>query len=225
MKYQIFIFNWKNQEQKVLTKIKQFQDIGYSPIIINSDDSLRDKYDWIHIGEQAYFSEQFNTAIKLFDSDIFFHIQADASYNDWDSLIKDSKKYYDKYKYGIYAPNVDYTSWVSNIVNRKHLEDNLWEVQNTDCTCWFIHKDILNEFEPIDLSQNIFGWGIDLYLVHVSVCKNRKVIRDYNHTISHPYGTNYNINEANKGMIHMFEKIKNFKSTLDNADNYDILRE
>lgn len=208
--HQIFIFNWKNQEEKVIHKIQQLNDIGYDPIIINSDDTLNHKYDWIHLGEQAYFTEQFNTAVSLFNSDLFIHIQGDASYDQWDKLIKDAKKYYTLYRYGIYAPNIDYTNWFAGKVNKRVLCDNLWEVSNTDCTCWFIHKDILNEFEPVDLSKNKFGWGIDWYMMNICNVKNRKIIRDYNHTISHPNHTNYDKKQASIELSYMNQKIQNF---------------
>jgi len=210
LQYKIFIFNWVGQEHNVVFKIKQFNEIGYDPIIINSDDSLIHKYpNWIHIGEQAYFTEQFNNAVKLFDADIMFHIQGDASYSMWDSLIKDASRHYNKYKYGIYAPNIYYTDWRAGEVNIKLIEDRLWEVSNTDCTCWFIHKNIINRYENIDISQNKFGWGIDLYLVHLSKLQNRIVLRDYNHTISHPKGTNYNRLLARQELDYMKEKMKN----------------
>lgn len=213
LEYKTFIFNWVGQEKNVLLKIKQFNNIGYNPIIINSDGSLIHKYpNWIHIGEQSYFTQQFNSAVKLFDAaDIMFHIQADASYSLWDSLIKDASKYYNKHKYGIYAPNINYTGWMAGQVNIRLIEDKLWEVKNTDCTCWFIHKDIINKYENIDISKNKFGWGIDLYLVHISKLQNRIVLRDYNHTISHPQGTNYDRLLARQELEYMKEKIKSYK--------------
>lgn len=208
---QIFIFNWKNQEQKVLQKIQQLNDAGYNPIIINSDDTLRDKYDWVHIGEQAYFTEQFNTAVNLFNSDLFIHIQGDASYDNWGQLISDAQKYFTIYNYGIYAPDIDYTNWYAESVNINQLSDNIWEILNTDSICWFIHKDIINEYEPIDVSQNKFGWGIDWYLIHISNAKNRKVIRDYNHKVLHPNSTNYDKEQATKELQLIEQKIKNLK--------------
>lgn len=208
--HQIFIFNWKNQEDKVNQKIQQFREINYDAIVINSDDSLKNKYNWIHLGEQAYFTEQFNTAVKLFNTDLFIHIQGDASYHDWYNLISDAKKYYSIYKYGIYAPNVYYTNWHGGVVNKQPLSNNLWEVSNTDCTCWFIHKDILSEFEPVDLSKNKLGWGIDWYIMNICNAKNRKIIRDYNHTISHPKHTNYDTKQAETELLYMNQKIQSF---------------
>lgn len=218
MKYQIFIFNWIGQEYKVLYKINQFKKIGYNPIVINSDESLIDKYDWIHIGEQAYFTEQFNKAVSLFDGDMLFHIQGDASYDNWADLIQDSITYYKKYSYGIYAPNIDYTYWTDDKIFKKPLSHGLYEVNNTDCTCWFIHKNIIKSYIPVDTIQNKFGWNIDQYLIRISYLKKMKVIRDYNHQIIHPKHTNYDKVSASSSQQYMMTLIKNIKLDVDNDD-------
>lgn len=209
MKYQIFIFNWKNQESTTLSTLQSLKDIGYNPIVINSDESLISKYDWYHLTESAYFSEQFNTALALFNADIFFHIQGDATYDNWFKLIEDSKYYYCKYEYGIYAPNINYTFWTKNIVDEQYIEHNICEVKNTDCTCWFIHKDILSKFTSVDLNINKLGWGIDSQLAKISKSQNRKVLRDYNHTIYHPKHTNYDKKQANEELEKTIEFFKN----------------
>ena len=82
-------------------------------------------------------------------------------------------------------------------------------VANTDCTCWFIHKDIINLYKErnLELEQYKMGWSWDIILPALCYLNQRPVIRDYNHTINHPRGTNYNVQQAEKEMWELFEKL------------------
>ena len=117
VKIQSFIFNWRGQYDKTKEKISQLSDIGVNPIVINSDEAHNDE-GWVNVGESAYFTDQFIKALELFDGDVLFHIQGDASYNDWFNLIKDAESSFETYNWGIYAPNVDYT-WYE--IGRAHV--------------------------------------------------------------------------------------------------------
>ena len=71
-------------------------------------------------------------------------------------------------------------------------------VANTDCTCWFIHKDIINEAKNrgVDFSPYKMGWSFDIVYPALSYMMKRPVLRDYSHTIEHPQGTSYNKDQA-----------------------------
>jgi len=213
MKIQTFIFNWRNQYLKTIEKEKQFKLLGIEPIVINSDDEHKEQR-WYNIGEDSYFTAQFLKALELFDGDVLFHIQADASYNDWDTLLKDAEKYISKYGCGIYAPNVDYTwydSGKTDIPDFRFEEENLSMVATTDCTCWFINKEIIDEADrlKIDFSPYKMGWSFDIVYPAISFLNKRPVIRDYSHTIDHPAGTNYNKVQAESEMYHLFSVLPN----------------
>lgn len=211
MNIQVFIFNWKGQYKKVKEKISQLADIGIIPIVINSDEEHNDE-GWVNVGEEAYFTAQFIKALELFDGDIFFHIQGDASYNDWKQLCNDALKYYEKYRWGVYAPNVDYTWYNSSRTDINSItvpDANLKVVACPDCTCWFIHKDIINEFKArkIDMKPYTMGWGWDIIFPGISFLNKRPVLRDYNHTIDHPEGTNYNKDKAEGEMRDLYNAL------------------
>jgi hypothetical protein len=198
---QPFIFNWRNQYDKTKKIESSLLKIFDRVDVINSDD-LHNEPHWTNIGEQAYFAEQFLTAVNMFDGDIFFHIQGDIEFDRWEELVDAAQKYYEKYQWGIYAPNVDYT-WYSSqnadIQTIRFTEDtNLRAVSNPDCTIWFIHRDIINTLKqnPFDLSFMKYGWGLDLILCGNSYLQKRLVMRDYEFTVDHPPGTGYMQNEA-----------------------------
>jgi len=208
---QPFIFNWKGQYQKTIDKEKELQKIFDKVFVINSDDT-NEKEEWINIGDECYYTEQFMKALELFNGDILFHIQGDASYDKLEELVSDAKKYFEEYEWGIYAPNVDYTWYTSEntdieSINSSH--DNIKMVADTDCTCWFIHKDVIGEFinRKIDMTDQKMGWGIDLCLSAISFIMGKPVIRDYNHIVDHPPGTNYNKDAASNEMNLLWQRL------------------
>lgn len=212
MKIQTFIFNWRNQLDKTLYKEKQLKELGKNPIVINSDDN--NKFDhWYNIGEDSYFTAQYLKAIELFDGDVLFHIQADASYEDWEPIYQAAEKYIEKYKCGIYAPNVDYTFYTSDRVDLPKVKfgdnTNLKMVSNPDCTCWFVHRDIINEAikREINFAPFKMGWSFDIIYTALSFMMKRPVVRDYNFTIQHPPGTNYSKQQAEQEMYQFYETL------------------
>ena len=211
MNIQTFIFNWRNQYDNTVKKVEQLKLLDKSPIVINSDDEYK-KSDWHNIGEESYFTAQMLKALELFDGDVLFHIQADASFDNWQPIYDSAEKYFKRYKWGIYAPNVDYTWYVSERTDLDMFniaQDNLKMVANTDCTCWMIHKDIINEAikRKIDFSPYKMGWSFDIIYTALSFMKKRPVLRDYEFTIQHPQGTNYNKGVAEAEMHRFYQSL------------------
>jgi hypothetical protein len=196
-----FIFNWKNQfenAKRIQDELKTtFDDV----VVINSDDH-HSREGWIDIGNECYFKAQFFKALELFDGDILFHIQADASYDNWPAVVASALVALNSYRWGVFAPHVDFTPWPSvrtDIESEYLREPNLRLVNCTDCTCWFIHRDIIDQFKQHAalFATNKFGMGIDLTMAALSYFNRRPVIRDYSHTIAHPRLRGYD-NEAAK---------------------------
>jgi hypothetical protein len=204
MNIQPFIFNWNNQFDKTCIIEDSLSKIFDKVTVINSDDNnTRDG--WIDLGDDAYFSDQFRKALELFDGDILMHVQGDVTYDNWEKLVEDARTYFDYYDAGIYAPNIDYT-WYSSentdIDSIKADHENIKMVACTDETVWFIRKEIIQEMTTrnVDFSNNKMGWGWDLVLASICFVNGRAIIRDYNHTIDHPPGTNYNKDVAGREM-------------------------
>lgn len=211
MNIQPFIFNWNNQFEKTCAIEDSLLKIFDNVFVINSDDN-NTKNGWIDLGNEAYFSDQFRKALDLFDGDILMHVQGDVSYNNWEKLIHDARYYFDYYDAGIYAPNIDYTWYSSENADIDTLESdhsNIKMVCCTDETVWFIRKEIIQEMydRKVDFSTNKMGWGWDLVLASICFINGRPIIRDYNHTIDHPIGTNYNKTIAGKEMQELWNNL------------------
>jgi hypothetical protein len=196
-----FIFNWRGQFEKTVKSEEQLSLIFDKVTVINSDDGYQHQH-WVNIGEDAYFAKQFTTALAGFGGDILFHVQGDAAFENWKGVVDNAKRYFEKYKWGVYAPNVDYVWLSGEKVNLKTLlfeESTLSMVTNPDCTCWFIHKDVINLFQSLNIDlefNNKYGWGIDWIMCALSYQLGRPVIRDYEFSVSHPKHTGYNAKEA-----------------------------
>jgi len=186
-----FIFNWKEHEANALALQKKIGKL-INVIVINSDERLKDKYPtWVPLDDTAYFSAQWNTAVYLFDADIFFHIQADAEFDRFDTMMEKAKLLFQKYKLGVYEPNVNYTGINYDKSKLRSIEPGIFEVPFTDCTCWYIDGAIVRELPPVDISINQYGWGIPRAIASVSWLNGKSCVRDYNFTIGHPKHTGY----------------------------------
>jgi hypothetical protein len=197
---QPFIFNWKNQFEKTCKIENELLKIFDSVIVINSDDN-NTREGWINVGDEYYFSDQFREALNLFDDNkkVLLHIQGDVTYNNWSGLVDSAIEYFDHYEWGIFAPDIDwvwYTSENADINGIESSHENIKMIANADETVWFIHSDIIRYFFDRNLmecfNENTMGWGWDLVFSSLCFINGRAVIRDYNHVIDHPVGTNYN---------------------------------
>lgn len=211
MKIHTFVFNWRGQYEKTKQKLEQLKEVDTTVTVINSDENHNNE-GWVNLGEGAYFTDQMLKALELFDGDVLAHIQADASYDEWKKLYIDAEKFIKKYNCGIYAPNVDYTWYTSEKADIKTLasdDPGLVPVGCPDCTCWFIQKWVIEEFKSlnIDMKPYKMGWGWDLIFPAISYLNQSPVLRDYNHTVNHPIGTNYNKQQAELEMSKLFTSV------------------
>lgn len=214
---QPFIFNWKNQFERTCKIEDDLKSIFNDIIVINSDDNnTRDG--WVNIGDESYFSDQFKKAFELFPKNkkVFLHIQGDTHYDKWVDLVKDSIKYYEKYEWGIYTPditNIWYTSENTDIYDVESEDENIRLIANPDETVWFIHSDIIDEFNNRNLMEmfrdNKLGWGWDLVFSSLCFLSKRTIIRDYNHKVEHQIGTNYNKELAVQEMMVSYAFLEN----------------
>lgn len=239
MKIHILLFNWRGKFDEVFNKLVTFKtikselkDLNLSITVINSDEAHDARggidpdyagFEWINIGEDSYFGAQFAKAVEVFDGDIMMHVQGDCSYDSWKKLIQDALRYHEVFDWGIYAPNVDYTWYTSEnadidfLNNRKMFwEGNLKWVSCTDCTCWFIDKEVIESYKALgfDMSKYKLGWGWDLILPTLSYLLEKPVIRDYNHKVDHPLSTNYNKDQGEREMAQMFIDLQEHNETL-----------
>ena len=205
MKIQSFIFNWPGHYTQAQQLEQRLLPLGHCNVVNSDPDNIPSH--WLNIGNHAWFTQQWLTACQHFQGDIMFHVQADACPENIPQLFQDCLQYQQQYNWGIYSPNLDFTPHTSqqaDITSIKLHHDHLKMVNNPDCTCWFLHGDVIDDFNKlaIDWSGNTIGWGIDYIMVALSYMRKRPVIRDYNHLVDHPRHTNYTGDAAWTQMQH-----------------------
>jgi hypothetical protein len=201
VKIQNFIFTWNQYVDNAIQLERQLSSI-YPTLVINSNINVNMKH-WINVNDY-YFAGQWNTLLSNIDDtvDFIFHIQADASHHDFNIIFDRFLQISNKYDIGVYAPNVDFTHHRYKLDKLKKYEDDLYFVPNTDCTCWFINRKLMNKSPLFDTSVNQIGFGVDFYYIARSLLSRHHVIRDYKYTIQHPQKTNYAVNNA----IHQYNE-------------------
>jgi hypothetical protein len=209
-KMQAFIFNWPKTSHRVSSLYKRLKECKFIDdlFIINSDEQYEDPEveGCINLPEDSFFSAQFHAALKIFDGDIMFHIQADADIPETvkiDELFSSASYYYNELNFSIYAPDIDHTAW-NNEKSQLPAESirflgyptRIVPIINSDCTCWFINKTIIKLFKNSQLLKNLLnysplGWGASAAICALGWQNKMPVIRDLNYLIFHPNETGY----------------------------------
>ncbi len=190
MKIQAFVCTWVGHEQQALALEETLRPL-VEVQVINSEAAVAARHPTWH-PTADYFTNHWNKALDLFDADILFLIQADASCPQFDGLLQRCRWAIEQMGCGVYAPNVDYNPWVFDRARLRPVADDLFEVPQTDCICWAVSRDVLEAMPRIDPGVNQFGWGIDWLVLAVARKLGKQTVRDYRYTVTHPRGTGYN---------------------------------
>jgi len=198
----IYIFSWKRVSQNSVDIFNEIKKVTNKVYLLNCNENFKiEDENVINLDDSYYFTKQFITAIdhcfKNFPNHNMMTITGDISpIADWNGIFERNLYAIEKLNTDVSAPNVDFTS---HIKRNKLIQDNFWDVPNTDCTVWTIIPRIYKSILTTGIDKwNKFGWGIDWLAIQYSKKNKLKVIRDYNHTISHPKDTGYENKEAKK---------------------------
>jgi hypothetical protein len=198
MRIQGFIFNWPGKKQHAAILEKLFKPYCETTVI-NSDDSLRLRHpEWQHIGNHAYFTDQWNAALHRFDADVFVHIQADVWPEKVGLVLSEAVRYMRDFGVGVYAPNVDFNAHVYRRETLAKLDQGVYEVPATDCCFWAISAEVIRHTPPVDPRANKLGWGIEYMVGAVTRLRGLRLVRDYRFTAGHPKFSGYGHEQANR---------------------------
>jgi|ERR1700677_70839 hypothetical protein len=196
MRTQAFIFNWPGKKQHAAELERMFRP-HCEVIVINSDDSLRTRYPhWQHIGNDGYFTDQWNAALQRFDSDVFVHIQGDVWPAKVGRLLSECVRFIKDRGVGVYAPNVNFNPHCYHIRSLRKLQEGVYEVPATDCSFWGIPAEVIRNTPRVDPCVNRLGWGIEYLVGAVARRSGRSIVRDYRFTVGHLKSRGYNSDQA-----------------------------
>ena len=200
MEIHAVIFNWRGHWENALCLEKQIGGLVRTSVVNSESGPALTQTGWHHVGEEAYFAAQWNKALELFKGNILFHVQADATIQNVERIIERAAILIERHNLGVYEPHIDYTDREYDRTRLQAIERDLFLVPMTDCTCWFIHGDIVRAFRPMDLALNKYGWGVDLAAAAFSHANEKRCARDYSVHVSHPRRRGYSTAEAVAGM-------------------------
>ena len=190
----IYIFSWKKVTTSAKELYHQVSAVCPNTWFINCDETVQitDIPNVIQLDDSCYYGGQFEAAIKhMPKGKIMGCIVGDVTPEaPWPLVLNNAVDALNTKKVGIFAPNVDYTWHTSR---KQHLWSSLYEVDNPDCTCWFISPQVLALISqiPYKMVSNL-GWGIDIICCEEARRLALCVARDYSVTIYQPRGTAYN---------------------------------
>ena len=185
-----FIFSWAGHEQRAMALERKIAAL--LPVtVINSESAARRNEHWVHLDESAYFSEQWNRAMRMFDADLMFHVQADADSDHFADIVSKARSLFRRCPIGVYEPYVDYTDICYDRSQLGEIAPGVMQVPWTDCSCWFIHGDVVRLCPPFDLSVNVYGWGICRAIAAITSSMGLVCVRDYSYDVRHPKRRGY----------------------------------
>lgn len=154
---------------------------------------------WTTVDYECFYGCKFAKTLQLHEGGILLQIQADASVPDWGHLIARCRKaFLDHPEIGVWAPDIDYTMWVTNKVFLRDFdpENSLISVRQTDGIVWAMSEAVVARMKKADFSNNRLGYGIDSLAIAYSYANNMVVCRDTSIVVDHPKGKGYSHEEA-----------------------------
>jgi hypothetical protein len=163
---------------------------------------------WTTVDYECFYGCKFAKTLQLHEGGILLQIQADASVPDWGHLISRCRQAFSNHpEIGVWAPDVDYTMWVTDKVFLRDFDKNnsLISVRQTDGIVWAMSDNVVERMKQADYSDNRLGYGIDSLAIAFSYANNMVVCRDTSIVVDHPKGKRYSHEEATT----QFEKFLN----------------
>jgi hypothetical protein len=205
-----FIISWTGQEASSFALSAAIHPYVDRLTVIYSDSEQTHRQglgEWVRVPNDWFFGKKFAECIKLFSGDIFFQVQADASYPRWDAIIENCRQVH-RGNVGVWAPDIDFTPWTTEIVK---LFDGptrtSTHVMQTDGIVWSLDKRVVQRIADMDLQQNNLGWGIDWSAIAFAYASQMHVLRERAFTVSHPRGSGYSGAQAQDQMIRFFQQL------------------
>lgn len=199
----VYILNWKKVSKNSLELYQNIKKIINNTTIINCDENLLldNSIKHIQLDDSHYYGSQYEHAINDIDTKSIFCIIVGDNIpnNNFELIFNKAIDTFNTHNVGIFAPNDKRSPHKKRY---SEIQQNLYEVENTDCGFWFINPIIVTKLKNIKYGTlSNYGWGIDVITIKESIKQGLKVLRDYSiETDQLDHTTNYNQAIAQNGM-------------------------
>jgi hypothetical protein len=206
----VYIFSWKKVTANATALYKAVAPIFPNTTFINCDENVTMPADikTIQRDDSFYYGKQFDVAIHDAPANSYVAcIVGDVDpVADWAKIADQTINAFNTGKFGILAPNVDFT-WHTK--RTSVIMNNIYAVPNTDCTCWFLHPIVIQKLKTLSIgSISNLGWGIDIIAIQESLKHRLLVARDYDTLVRQPKGTAYSEGAARVQMNALMAKYR-----------------
>jgi len=213
VKSRTYIVAWDEVLRNTEDTTAQLAAAGHEYVVIDVSTSEEVRPSWVKTETVRYYNH-FIWALSDFaasDRDIFVFNAGDPSFNRVGEYTSKAERIFsDDSNVWLLAPNCGndhFTNDGVKIVDSKKAP-GLYLATHTNGIWVFFSRDIatkMHEFltwasttGKLDFSTMVSGWGLDTVYCAMSVYHNKKIYRDSSVLISHPQGSSYNYDKANK---------------------------
>lgn len=192
----VFVLCWPGKEAAAHHIAKSIEPcVDYLTVIYKNDTGFIEtgSGEWKKISSEWFYGRQFKHSLDLNRGHIMLHIQADARFDHWPSVIEKCKEAFDCFpNVGVWAPNVYHSVWTPDLTSIRRLrDDEILAVTMTDGIVWALSPPVINRLRMFDYDMNNFGWGICEAACAFAFTNNMLVLMDLSLKVEHPKGSGY----------------------------------
>ena len=194
-----YVISWKKVTNNALKIYGEVSKVFPNVYFIDCDETTKKTFpNQIKLTDKEYYGAQFETAINhIPENSILGIVVGDikTNYTNWNNVYQNLANAFTEFDIGVYAPFEERTGWMKSKGTLSN--KNLHKTDNTDCTVWFLHPDVVTVAKKLDIAKNSpYGWGIDIVLCKYAMHIGKYVVYDTSVNVSNPKGTGYDSGKA-----------------------------
>jgi hypothetical protein len=207
-----FIICWEGKEKNAQFIADQLVTCIDELVVIysnKSNTSWSGKGTWQIVPDDWFFGRKFAKALELNSADEMLLVQADASCEDWATIVNQYRETRSKFSdLGLWAPEIDFTPWDIPKTEIARTVDGRYSVtMQTDGIVLGITSPTLERLKKLNYENNNLGHGIDWVAILFCYVNNLMVLRDLSVKIIHPESRGYSTGEAIRQMEKFLEQL------------------
>ena len=197
----VYIISWPGFHDKALKIANELIQHTSLIKIVYSDHDVADPWqsktpcETVRRSQDLFFSDKFKACLDDSQLQTMLVIHADAECLDWGQLLEKYQQLSEsKLKWGVYAPNIKGSSSELHVSKLGKVANSSYAIVSlTDSIVFGLHPSVIKRLSEVDLSQNIYGWGIDVLFCAISRSFHLFNLVDESVEVTHPKGTGYSV--------------------------------
>ena len=140
----------------------------------------------------------------MFKGDALLWIMADVNLSpNFDEMYGEMLRLLGRGDIGWVAPDVSWTCYYYHKQDLRMVENEVYEVPNTDSLCFMIRGDVVRALPYMNPNLS-YMWGMDFAAAAKIQMMGLKMVRDYRFKVTQPNSTGYDIEKAGLTMYDLW---------------------